>query len=366
MKTLSDYSAGRDNNFNLLRFVAASAVLVSHCYFLTTGEPQNEPFKTELGLSLGDMAVTLFFVTSGFLVTGSLLSKQSATAFFLARALRIYPGLWVAVLSTVLVSGLWITTLSPQEFFTQPETWRYVLTNMAMTGHLSYDLPGMFERLPMPRKVNLSLWSLPIEIRMYLLLGLAWIALAWSPKNRPRNLKFFCITVAVGAMALDLFYWWQQRHVSGPYPSHSNFYADLTAAFFTGAALRVLQYRVPVSHWIFCTLLVLLLASATTSSTVFLLFYKLTFSYLVLFVALVPKTWALHFNRCGDCSYGLYIYAFMVQQAIVSFMPGVTALQLLLCSFPVTLTLALLSWHGVEKRVLRLRDTRTNLTHSNP
>ena len=74
---------GHDNNFNLLRFVAASAVLVSHSFALATGDPRTEPLRRLLGLSLGDIAVSAFFATSGFLVTGSLLSKQNATEFFL-------------------------------------------------------------------------------------------------------------------------------------------------------------------------------------------------------------------------------------------------------------------------------------------
>ena len=66
MKNLGDYSAGRDNNFSLLRFVAASAVLVSHSFALSTGDLRTEPLRQLLGLSLDDIAVGMFFVTSDF------------------------------------------------------------------------------------------------------------------------------------------------------------------------------------------------------------------------------------------------------------------------------------------------------------
>ena len=354
MKFLGDYNAGRDNNFNLLRFVAASAVLVSHSFALATGDPRTEPLRQLLGLSLGDIAVGVFFVTSGFLVTGSLLSKRNATEFFLSRALRIYPGLWVAVLLTVSAFGLFYTELSAGAFFTQRATWRYVVTNMAMLGYETYGLPGTFGHLPFANAVNGSLWSLPYELRMYMLLGFAWIAFSAVSVAPVRWIKWLCVAVAASVVALDLAFLWV--HVSNPGTYREPLMVGLGAAFFVGAALRVLQHRVPVSRAILGVLIAALALSAATSG--FLVIYRLTFAYVVLYLALVPRGWALRFNRFGDYSYGIYIYAFAVQQAIVYALPGITPIRLIALSFPPTLGLAFASWHLIEKRALRLRPQR--------
>lgn len=358
MKYLSDYSTGRDNNFNLLRFIAAAAVLVSHSYALSTGDPRTEPLRNLLGLSLGDIAVAVFFVTSGFLVTGSLLTRRSGTDFFLSRALRIYPGLWVAVILTVTVFGLFFTELDAKAFFTQRETWRYVLTNMAMLGRESFVLPGTFKELPVAGAVNGSLWSLPVEIRMYMLLGLAWIVSGLVSKAPARWVRVFCIAMAVAAMAVDLSFFLQHRASYEAY--QSPLFADLGAAFFSGAALRVVQHRIPVSTGIFL-MIILALACSAASAYGFLWVYKLTFAYVVLYVALVPRGRVQMFNRLGDYSYGIYIYAFAVQQAIVFALPGITPLRLILCSIPPTFALAFASWHLIEKRSLRRRP---QLMHS--
>ena len=351
MKRLSDFSAGRDNNFNLLRFIAASAVLVSHSFALATGDPHTEPLRQLLGLSLGDIAVGVFFVTSGFLVTGSLLTKQNTAEFLLSRALRIYPGLWVAVLLSVAIFGLAYTELGASSFFTQRGTWRYVVTNMAMLGYETYGLPGTFVHLPMAGAVNGSLWSLPVEIRMYMLLGLAWIACSAASRKPARWLKAFCIAVAAVAMAADLAFMWAHPDTYQAY--QAPLFADLLAAFFSGAALRALQHRVPVSRTIFAALIGALIVAAATSG--FLVLYKLTFAYIVLYVALVPHGPMLKFNRLGDYSYGIYIYAFAVQQTIVHSAPGITPMQLMFFSSVPTLILAMASWHLIEKRALRLR-----------
>ena len=81
-------TSGRDNNFNLIRFCAAFAVLISHSFAIATGSGSAEPMRHTLGLTWAYIAVDVFFLTSGFLVTASLISRQSAVGFAWARALR--------------------------------------------------------------------------------------------------------------------------------------------------------------------------------------------------------------------------------------------------------------------------------------
>ena len=63
---LSHYANGRDNNFNLIRLLAAFAVLFSHSVAILGLPPEREIFFDRLGVSLAEMAVDVFFVTSGF------------------------------------------------------------------------------------------------------------------------------------------------------------------------------------------------------------------------------------------------------------------------------------------------------------
>jgi peptidoglycan/LPS O-acetylase OafA/YrhL len=350
-RTLGDHSAGRDNHFNLIRFVAATAVLVSHGYALSTGDPRTEPLRQLLGVSLGDIAVAVFFATSGFLVAGSLLAKQNAVGFFVSRALRIYPGLIVAIVLTVVVFGCFYSELGAAEFFTHRATWRYVITNTLMLGRESYVLPGVFAHLPLANAVNGSLWSLPVEIRMYMVLGAGWIACTLASKAPVASFKAFCVAVAALAMAVDLGF--LAAHRSSYEAYQSPLFADLLAAFFSGAVLRVFQHRVPASRAIFGTVVAVLLTAAATTG--FLVAYKLALAYVVLYLALVPRGPLLAFNRLGDYSYGMYIYAFAVQQMVVHAVPGITPLRLIVFSFVPTVWLAFASWHLVEKRALRWR-----------
>lgn len=97
---IGEYLGGRDNNLNLIRIVAASAVLVSHAYALTSGQEMSEPFRAATGLSLGQFAVAIFFGMSGLLIARSFDRRQSLAHFVSARFLRLWPALAVVLTLT--------------------------------------------------------------------------------------------------------------------------------------------------------------------------------------------------------------------------------------------------------------------------
>jgi peptidoglycan/LPS O-acetylase OafA/YrhL len=61
------------------------------------------------------------------------------------------------------------------------------------------------------------------------------------------------------------------------------------------------------------------------------------------------------FNQYGDYSYGIYIYAWPVQQSVVALISGINVLELCIYSFIITLLLSYLSWHCIEKKALKLK-----------
>ena len=71
MAKLNDLAIGRANNFNLIRMIAATAVLVSHAYPISLGVGALEPLSLILHFSLGTLAVLTFFAISGFFISQS-------------------------------------------------------------------------------------------------------------------------------------------------------------------------------------------------------------------------------------------------------------------------------------------------------
>ena len=294
----------------------------------------------------GFLGVEVFFVVSGFLVTASLLARQSTLEFVWARVLRIYPALLVVVALTVLVLGPAFTTLPLPAYFSAPGVGDYALKCASLIGGIAIHLPGVFETNPYPAAVNGSLWTMPYELRMYLILALVWLGLGVVPGRRREAFRVLVLVIALGA-GLATF----SRHYLH---TDSGYFARFAWMFFSGAACQVLKARIPLSTPIFALGAVALAVSAV-SREVFFAAYMLTLTYLVLYLAHIPGGAVRRFNRLGDWSYGVYIYAFPVQQAVVALMPGVSVAVLFLVSATMTLGFAALSWRLVERRALGLK-----------
>jgi len=336
-----------------LRFIAATLVLITHSFALSSGDPNAEPLRTSLGITWGSIAVDIFFVTSGFLVTGSLVYRQNLYNFVVARALRIYPALWAALSLTVLVVGIHLTTLSAEAFFSDAGTWKYLAKNALLATGIAYYLPGTFMDNPWPRAVNGSLWSLPLEIKMYAALAITWSIAKLFGKNIVKSFAWGCIALMVTSLFISLII-----IISN---TQSNLHFPLIAMFFSGATIQVLKNRIPISSRLFLLVLTALLISTLLDRGVFEFAYQLAIPYLVMYLALVPTGAVRHFNKLGDYSYGIYIYAFPIQQALAHYWKGIGSIEMIAFSFPITLVLAFASWHLIEKRALSFK---TKIHHS--
>ena len=346
---LSEFAHGRDNNFNLIRIAAAYAVLVTHSFALVAGSETAEPFREALGgMTMGSIAVDLFFIASGFLVTASLLTRQSTIEFVWARGLRIFPALFVMLVLSVLGLGLFFTTVPWSAYFADPKLYKYFAKGLTLLGGVSYELPGVFAGNPYGNSVNGSLWTMPHEVRMYAILALLWMVLAVTPRFRS---KAFKATVVSGAAAAGLFVVLSRLGVT----SGGGNFVRLFFMFFTGAAFFVLKDRIVLSRPVFAVAFAVLLLAMFTDKHILYLVYVATVAYLLFFLAYVPSGFVRKYNALGDYSYGVYIYAFPVQQSIIALVPGVSVSSMVLISTVVTLPMAILSWHFLEKHALRLK-----------
>ena len=344
---ITDYVDGRDNNFNLLRILAALAVLISHSFVLALGPDGEEPLRAELGTSLGSIGVDIFFVASGFLVTRSLLMRQDALEFFWSRVLRIYPALVMMTLLTVLVLGPVMTALTLTEYFSKPTTFLYFLKNASLLHGVAYQLPGVFDSTPYPHAVNGALWSLPFELGMYLILFVVWCLLRVLKSLRVTYFAYFI---------LFFFAMSTINYLPRGFASQSGTYLHgLLFMFFAGASAFVMRDKIVLRPLVFYAALVFLVLSTKFFSSVFFLIYSLCLPYLVLYVVFVPAGIARQYNRLGDYSYGLYIYAFPVQQTVAAFFPQISVWNMIWMSGGITMVLAVLSWHCLERHSMTYR-----------
>ena len=258
--------------------------------------------------------------------------------------MRIFPALWVMLALTVLVVGPLLSTLGAKAYLSSPATWHYLVKGATLFDNVAFHLPGVFAQNRYPDAVNGSLWSLPVEVRMYLVIALLWLLCGIARRWHSRLFSTACIAIVLTAGGLVL-----ATHLQGLRDSAA---LRLIFMFFSGATFFVLRDFLRISRLAFALSTAALLGATFAGHQVFFVVYLLALPYVVIFLAYVPAGGIRRFNRLGDYSYGVYIYAFPVQQVIVALQPGVSVAMLLLQAAAVALVLAGLSWHLVEKRTL--------------
>jgi peptidoglycan/LPS O-acetylase OafA/YrhL len=335
-------AGGRDNNFNLLRLIAAACVLVSHAYPISLGPSAAEPLASSLGMTLGTLGVITFFSVSGYFISQSFYHRRSVLEFVIARSLRIYPGLlWVLAL-TVLILGPAFTKLDLAHYYMDRETLLYIPKNLLL-GPLQYKLPGVFDDNPFPGIINGSLWTLVYEVACYAMVAvLGLFGLTASNRRFSVFLLMYGLWYVASKQILD-----EGNH------AHLTILRDLhllTLPFVIGMTAFQHRHRLSLR---FSILTVLAVASLVSYGSLwFHELFVLTWSYGVLYLGFLRVEPLLKYSSLGDYSYGMYIFGFPLEQVIAAVYVGSSPNFVILLSVPLTLMLAVVSWHCVEERAL--------------
>jgi peptidoglycan/LPS O-acetylase OafA/YrhL len=343
----------RQNNFDFIRCVLALAVVLSHCWPLTHGSDGTEPLYrlTNARLTLGGAAVNFFFAISGYLVANSWAAAPSIRPFLKKRAARIYPGYTVVVFLCVAVMWLAWDRQGPFPIGRRVAgaVWESITLGIPSSPHTFVSNPLRF-------MVNGSLWTVRFEFWCYIFLALAGAAGLMSR----RGAVLAALVVAFAAACyLDITGtsaswgagWVRVLGELAAWPRFATY-------MLVGIAFYQWRGHIPYSG-------VLASIAALISGLSLIRPYGLSVvmpacgMYLLFFVAYAPLG-LYGFGRYGDFSYGIYLYAFPIQQLLVMrFGTGLSELELFFLSAPAAVVAGALSWHLVEKRFIRRRRHAT-------
>jgi len=338
----------RQNNFDALRLVAAISVIFSHSFLITEGT-QNREWLIQLTGNqciLGLTGVFIFFAISGFLVTQSFEQTPNPLHYLAKRGLRIFPGLFVATMVSAFVLGPLVTTLPLGVYLSRPEPYEYVLGN-TLLDQTVHELPGVsFIGNPVGLEINGSLWTLRLEFTMYLMV-LALGLLRLLTVRAALVLLAFGMACLHFEMLDELERWgWFFQLLSG--------WGWLVGFFAAGIALYKLRHTRIFDGRIALLALAGLVLSVPLRQ--FITLFPVFGCYLALWLALNPRLPVIPAARFGDLSYGLYIYGWPVEEAVIWSLGGRAMWwQVFAIALPATAAIAFLSWHLVERPALRLK-----------
>jgi peptidoglycan/LPS O-acetylase OafA/YrhL len=341
LTTVSEAIKRPYDNFTALRLALALAVVVSHAFSVGTGRHTDEPLYALTGYTLGEHGVNGFFAVSGFLVAMSWDRRGGVVPFALARILRVFPGLIVAVLVTALVLGGLMTTVAKGNYFADSRVWQMIWVTIT-TFKSATVLPGVFEGNPLRWPIS-TVWTLRYELLCYL--GLLAYG-AFGGFRRPVIVLAGAMLAALALVALGL---------KGDIPKGQETALRLPLVFAAGSLIYLYRDRVPLNLGMAAAVIAVLPLAALVLPALYKPLLFTGTAYLMLFIAMAPGLSHPSFEPPGDISYGVYLYGWPIQQALQALFPGVSGWTMLLPALIVTCAVAAASWLLVEKPALQLK-----------
>lgn len=359
-RTIEEIYQPRKNAFDLYRFVLASLVIVFHSYILSGSKGSDFlAIMTHGQTNLGEFAVGGFFVISGFLITQSLYNSASLFRYLWKRLLRLFPALFTSLFLSAILLGPFITNMSVNDYFFGGQgvgPFKFIFLNMTLNIFgFSYSIRDLFQNNPYPVAVNGSLWTLKHEFASYIIM--AFLSYFFILKHPKLHLfftggtglaylanKFLNINLA-GKITTT---WWIFHSVEYP------FFLKYFWMFLIGSILYTYRKSIFINLRILMLLICIFIGSFWIGYYDYIWF--LFSPYLIVATAiLLPFS---GFSKYGDFSYGMYVYAFPVQQSIMFLLNPIFASsprRLMLASFLITLVISVFSWKYVEAPALKLK-----------
>jgi len=296
---------------------------------------------------LGSASVGCFFLLSGFLITRSFENTRNLGRYLWHRVLRIFPAFWVCLGLVAFgfapavclhergtLHGFWLGSPSP---------WSYVTANFFLVMR-QYQIDGLLSKASVPLLFNHSLWTLEYEFFCYLVVGALGTTILADRKPFVFLIPFAgCLTLFTVASLIRGF----------ENPSAIFRVLELYTFFTIGSCAYLFRDRIPMRGLlaVFCALAIVAIVPTRAYGVVL----PLALSYLTLYAAMhLPIR---NFDRRCDLSYGVYIYAFPIQQLLAAF--GASRAGYFgysIAAMTLSCALATTSWFLVEKRCLSLKN----------
>lgn len=319
----------KENNFDILRIVLASIVVIFHIGVLTG--------NTYLSLFPGHLAVQCFFVISGFLITKSYLNKKSLKIYALSRFKRIYP-LYFIVVITCFIFGYFISNLTLNDYLTNGGE-KYLFANLLLLNFIQPSLPNVFDSNLISNAVNGSLWTIKVEVMFYCTVPIIY-GLILTEKYQK------CITVIIGIISLLSFYLFSYLIESYHLPEAINHQLPTMMIYFmVGAYINFIKTKF---HSLVYILPLLIYISIQHEYHILQPFVVMGIVYTAAFI--LPK---IKVNKnLGDISYGIYIWHFPIIQFYIYKGWFGTYYYGLIMTLLTVFVFSFLSWHLIESKLI--------------
>ena len=335
----------KQNNFGFLRLLFAVLVIFSHAPEGLDGSRKNELMINFFGtMSMGDLAVDCFFMISGFLILMSYQNSSSFKSYIKKRVLRIYPGFIVAFLFCVLCV---VPLAKSTEMLLSFDSWFWFKSTVKM---MLLDAPWIADVFNTPiHFINLPMWTIRYEFLCYLTLPI----INYFFKYKLQAYIFLFLMLICLGLLHSLF----DISVISPKPFdfESGSLLRLFSSYIAGNIFYLAKDKINFNktYTLICLVMLILILFDKQFARIGLITFG---AYLLFNFALNYKN--KYLSKVGtktDLSYGIYLYAWPVQNLIIQNHPVINPYVLSFCILVITVIIAYISWRFVEKPFIDMK-----------
>lgn len=332
-------SVQHKNNFGILRLLLASLVVVSHSAEMIDGNRSREALLQFGGImTFGELAVDGFFIVSGYLVLQSFQTSTSLFDYSLKRVRRIYPGF--------LACAILVTALSP--LVGSPLlSWDGKSYLKAGANIATLDWPDIrgYPDLAF-HALNGSAWSIPYEFRCYIMVAL--LGLIGLYHSRLAALILTACLLLSHAIGWPTYIGPLAKLVGFP-----QLFIRMAGMFCVGSCFYLYRDVIVYRWWIALLALGMWVASFSIPQIQEVTF-AVTGSYLLFYLAFgIHSDQLAKVNSRTDISYGTYLYAWPIAGTLIAAFQIRSPLLLFSATLPLSFIAGWLSWHLIERPLVR-------------
>ncbi len=363
-------------------------VLIAHINkIFDLRQPLGNLFKSFCRFAFeGSLGVDIFFVLSGFLITGILISDFNATIdikrFYIRRFFKIVPQYFLAVFAAFIISRtlpyteakglLWVNTLPDKTIIAEEITYPSHLPNAHFISHLLF-----YQNFTVRVPILAHTWSLAVEEHFYavypLLLALIFLFFK-TPRLRKRALLSSLFILILISHSVRAFYIYKLHYLND---INTLFRFD---ALIFGCLIRLLEKditEIPLKHQALlspcCLLTGIYIFSQYISIQHFSNFligspvFYYTLSYLasgLVIIALLMNqiAWIGYFFEnnflcwIGKNSYGLYLWHYILIFPFYRLVTHLGTVSTIILYTVTTFLVGTLSTMTIERYFLKIRE----------
>lgn len=305
-----DYTCRENNNFNLIRMIAAYMVIFAHATAIQ-GNGIDIIARITGQTHSGQMAVFIFTFLSGVFITKSVMNTD-LKEFCKKRICRLYPELIVCLIVTLSIGAIF-TTCSFSDYWTNPQVKKYFIANLLEITN-EHFLPGVFVDHPVAGAMNGVLWFITFEVRIYFLYGIL------------KSLQIFEDRIKSNLVIILLLVWVIAKPSYIPFlGGNGELYGNVnfpqyTITFFIASLFYINFKEINVKWEHLCGWVCLMYIFRHSSIAIWI--WGAGF---ILFAMYFGTRKILLGIKIKDLSYGIFLYGWPIGQVVYELLPKISA-----------------------------------------